>query len=184
MHGIDAGLLCGMAASTHALWSGVAACSQSVVISSSIRSVRPWSPRRRTPPVRRAQAPGNVGDPLIALHPLYLAVGSTLEATTAYRDWLELGGVHQELADIRRCIVQRHAAGDLRFQVMVEKTLDRTTFHTRGRRPSPRGAQMPPPPVRSLVSRSACHERSFSVNTVRSREGRGRNGPGRNTTSI
>ncbi|MDQ3286675.1 MAG: transposase [Pseudomonadota bacterium] len=84
---------------------------------------------------------GTACDPLISLHPLYLALGSTIDArATAYREWLDLGVSHEELADIRRYIGQQRALGDPRFQAMVEKTLNRTAVYRPGGRPKATGA--------------------------------------------
>jgi putative transposase len=48
---------------------------------------------------------GTACDPLIALHPLYLALGATIEArAAAYREWLDSGVSPEELVDIRRYI--------------------------------------------------------------------------------
>lgn len=79
---------------------------------------------------------GTACDPLITPHPLYLALGSTIEARAlAYRQWLEAGVAQEELAEIRRYIAQQRALGDDRFQMMVEKTLNRTAVYRPGGRP-------------------------------------------------
>lgn len=79
---------------------------------------------------------GTARDPLITPHPLYLALGSTMEARTqAYRRWLAAGIGAQELDDIRRYIAQQRVLGDLRFQAMVEKTLNQPVAYRPGGRP-------------------------------------------------
>ena len=63
---------------------------------------------------------GQACDPLITLHPLYLALGSTPdERHEAYRMWLQAGVAD----DDRQHVNQERAFGDERFQRMVEKTL-------------------------------------------------------------
>jgi putative transposase len=75
-------------------------------------------------------------DPLITLHPTYLALGTTAETRAAtYREWLDAGISDDELAKIRRYISQQRALGDSRFQDMVEKTLNRAAAYRPGGRP-------------------------------------------------
>lgn len=78
---------------------------------------------------------GTTQDPLITPHPVYLALGSTMESRAAnYREWLDAGVGDEELAQIRRYVSQQRALGDARFQAMVEETLNRTAgFRPRGR---------------------------------------------------
>lgn len=79
---------------------------------------------------------GTARDPLITPHPLYLALGSTREARTqAYRHWLAAGIGARELDDIRRYIAQQRVLGDVRFQAMVEKTLNQPAAYRPGGRP-------------------------------------------------
>lgn len=74
-------------------------------------------------------------DPLITPHPLYLALGSNAEErSAAYRQWLQEGIGDDDLARIRQHIAQERALGDERFQLMVEKTLNRpASCRSRGR---------------------------------------------------
>lgn len=79
---------------------------------------------------------GKACDPLITPHPLYLELGSTIEArAVAYREWLEAGVDNEELTTIRRYLAQQRALGDNRFQAMVEKTLNLTAGYRPGGRP-------------------------------------------------
>lgn len=79
---------------------------------------------------------GTARDPLITPHPLYVALGPTIEARAlAYRHWIEGGVSPEELADVRRYMSQQRALGDQRFQAMVEKTLNRPAVYRPGGRP-------------------------------------------------
>lgn len=78
---------------------------------------------------------GLASDPLITLHPIYLALGSTPdERSRAYRMWLQEGIADDDLVRIRQHVNQERALGDERFRHMVEKTLGRpATCRPRGR---------------------------------------------------
>ncbi|MGY3040948.1 hypothetical protein ACVWWQ_002579 [Rhodanobacter sp. TND4EL1] len=69
---------------------------------------------------------GQASDPLITLHPLYLALGSAPdERCKADRAWPEQGVTDDDIARIRQHVHQERALGDDRVQRMVEKTLGR-----------------------------------------------------------
>lgn len=69
---------------------------------------------------------GLTHDRLITPHPLYLALGATAEERTAvYRKWLQQGICDDDRDRIRQHMAQERALGDERFQIMVEKTLNR-----------------------------------------------------------
>lgn len=69
---------------------------------------------------------GRVRDPLVAPHPIYLALGAdTATRATAYRQWLQHGISDDDLAAIRRHLAQERALGDQRFQRLVERALNR-----------------------------------------------------------
>ena len=74
-------------------------------------------------------------DPLISPHALYLALGADIQQrAAAYRQWLEAGIDSDTLSVIRRHLAQERALGDERFQIMVEKTLNRpVACRSRGR---------------------------------------------------
>ncbi|WP_460733207.1 transposase [Lysobacter tyrosinilyticus] len=78
---------------------------------------------------------GTARDPLITLHPAYLALGSRpTERHTAYGLWLRAGISDEEVASIRRHLAQERALGDERFEHMVEKALNRhVAVRARGR---------------------------------------------------
>lgn len=60
---------------------------------------------------------GTVCDPLITPHPLYLALGSTIDMRAmAYRQWLEAGAGQEELVDIGRYIAQKRAMATIGFK--------------------------------------------------------------------
>ncbi len=65
-------------------------------------------------------------DPVVTPHASFLALGRD-DATRAmaYRQWLEQGVSEDDLATIRDHLQQERALGDLRFQLMVEKALNR-----------------------------------------------------------
>ena len=85
---------------------------------------------------------GKAHDPLLTLHPLYLALGvQPVQRQTAYARWLRAGVGDEELMVLRQYIAQERALGDPRFQAMVEKALNRpASCRARGR---PRGAPAP-----------------------------------------
>ncbi|WP_202842379.1 hypothetical protein [Luteimonas saliphila] len=65
-------------------------------------------------------------DPLIAPHPVYLALGADpASRATACRTWLQAPPEAEEVARIRAYMTQEKALGAPRFQAMVEKALDR-----------------------------------------------------------
>lgn len=74
-------------------------------------------------------------DPVVALHPAYIALGdNTRERSAAYLQWLRLGIPDDELRELRAYIAQERALGCPRFQAMVAKTLNRPAEHRlRGR---------------------------------------------------
>lgn len=82
----------------------------------------------------RAQADG-ADDPLLTLHPLYLALGADSgERCAGYRAWLHATLDTDELARIRAYVQQERALGQPRFQAMVAKALNRTPqIRPRGR---------------------------------------------------
>lgn len=81
-------------------------------------------------PVRAAQ------DPLITLHPLYLALGpDPAHRGSVYREWLHAPLQPDEITRIRHHMAQERALGDARFQAMVEKALNRPAGITSRGRP-------------------------------------------------
>lgn len=76
-------------------------------------------------------------DPLVTLHPLYLAMGSDpIERAYAYQQWLDAGIAPDDLQHLRAYASQERALGDDRFQRMVETTLGRpAAIRPRGRPP-------------------------------------------------
>ncbi|MCX7513176.1 transposase [Frateuria hangzhouensis] len=74
-------------------------------------------------------------DPLVTLHPLYLALGRDIgERADAYRAWLNAGTSSDDLQRIRAYVQRERALGDERFQRMVETTLGRPAIsRPRGR---------------------------------------------------
>jgi putative transposase len=74
-------------------------------------------------------------DPLITLHPLYLALGpDPARRGSVYREWLHAPLHPDEITRIRHHTAQERALGDARFQAMVEKALNRPAgIRTRGR---------------------------------------------------
>lgn len=76
-------------------------------------------------------------DPLLSPHPVYLALAADRIARgEAWRSWLHAPLVPDELARIRAYMSQEKALGDLRFQTMVEKALNRpVAVRARGRPP-------------------------------------------------
>ena len=83
---------------------------------------------------------GTASDPLITLHPGYLALGASApERAAAYRQWLHAPLDEDELTRIRAYMRQEKALGDPRFQAMVAKALNRPVeLRASGR---PRGAK-------------------------------------------
>ena len=81
---------------------------------------------------------GHLGipDPLLTLHPVYLATAATpVQRSAQHRAWLG-EAIHDEtLANIRRYIAQERAFGNPRFQQMVEKTLGQHASYRPGGRP-------------------------------------------------
>lgn len=72
---------------------------------------------------------GLTQDPLVTLHPSYLALGAN-----AYREWLQAALDADETDRIRLFLAQERALGHPRFQAMVERTLNRpANVATRGR---------------------------------------------------
>ena len=78
---------------------------------------------------------GTACDPLISLHPAYLALGAEPAARhAAYGHWLRAGISEDDIAVIRRYLAQERVLGDERFQRMVENTLNRpVACRSRGR---------------------------------------------------
>ncbi len=69
---------------------------------------------------------GRACDPLLTLHPLYLALGcDPSQRAKAYDAWLRAGVGDDDLADVRRYIAQERALGDAPFQRMVERAFNR-----------------------------------------------------------
>lgn len=70
---------------------------------------------------------GRTHDPLLTLHPTYLALAMDANGRAAiYRQWLRSGTNHNETAAIRQHLAQERALGDPRFQKMVERALNRS----------------------------------------------------------
>jgi len=78
---------------------------------------------------------GRTCDPLITLHPTYLALGAEIvERARVYEQWLRAGISDDDLTAIRWHLAQERALGDARFQRMLEKTLNRpVACRARGR---------------------------------------------------
>lgn len=78
---------------------------------------------------------GQTHDPMITLHPAYLALAADpASRASAYRAWLHAPIDPDEVARIRNYIAQEKALGDRRFQSMVAKALDRPAdLRPRGR---------------------------------------------------
>ncbi len=72
---------------------------------------------------------------MLTPHPMYLALGENADLpAAASRSWLHAPLQADELAAICRHLEQEKALGNPRFQVMVEKALNRTaTVRPRGR---------------------------------------------------
>lgn len=69
---------------------------------------------------------GLAHEPMLAFHPVYLALGTDPAVrAAAYRQWLVQGIDPEDAQMIRSHMQQERALGDPRFQVMVEKTLHR-----------------------------------------------------------
>jgi putative transposase len=69
---------------------------------------------------------GLAADKLVTPHPVYLALGETqTDRALAYREWLQAGISDEDLHAVRMHLRQERALGDLRFQAMVERTLNR-----------------------------------------------------------
>lgn len=85
---------------------------------------------------------GLAQDPLLVPHPVYLGLGlDRSRRADAYRDWLHGPLDPDDLARIRAYMAQEKALGDLRFQSMVEKALNRTVAVTPRGRPRRRTEQ-------------------------------------------
>lgn len=81
---------------------------------------------------------GQARDPLVAPHPLYLAMGhDPAERALAYGRWLRAGIAPAELRHLRAYAGQERALGDERFQHMVETTLGRPVAYRKRGRPWP-----------------------------------------------
>ncbi|MBS0211734.1 MAG: transposase [Proteobacteria bacterium] len=80
---------------------------------------------------------GACKDPLVTPHPAYLgAISDPDLRALSHRQWLQEGISEDDLAAIRAHMQQERALGSLRFQSMVEKTLNRpATVRPRGRPP-------------------------------------------------
>lgn len=78
---------------------------------------------------------GQAHDPLITVHPTYLALGTdTSERAAAYRRWLYTPIASDEIERIRCHAAQERALGNPRFQAMVERALNRPVLtRPRGR---------------------------------------------------
>ena len=74
-------------------------------------------------------------DPLVTPHATFVAMGNDRKSrAVAYKTWLHEGIDESQIAAIRLHLAQERALGDWRFQVMVEKTLNRpVTVRARGR---------------------------------------------------
>jgi putative transposase len=69
---------------------------------------------------------GKACDPLITLHPLYLALApDPVDRHKTYGEWLRAGIDANDVASIRRHLGQERVLGDEWFQRMVEKALNR-----------------------------------------------------------
>ncbi|MBS0211735.1 MAG: hypothetical protein JSR26_00960 [Proteobacteria bacterium] len=77
-------------------------------------------------------------DPLVTSHPAYLgAISDPDLRALSHRQWLQEGISEGDLMAIRTHMQQERALGSLRFQSMVEKTLNRpATVRPRGRPPT------------------------------------------------
>ncbi len=70
---------------------------------------------------------GTRADPLVTPHPSFLAMARTQEERrAAYRHHLRDGVNEEDITAIRAHLQQERALGNLRFQAMVAKTLNRT----------------------------------------------------------
>lgn len=78
---------------------------------------------------------GMAQDPLLTPHPAYIKLGHDHTRRAAvYREWLHAPLHPDELARIRAYMAQEKALGDVRFQAMVEKALNRpAAIRPRGR---------------------------------------------------
>lgn len=78
---------------------------------------------------------GHVHEPMLTFQPVYLALGTDLATrAAAYGQWLIEGVDPENAQTIRAHLQQERALGDLRFQAMVEKTLNRpVALRARGR---------------------------------------------------
>ena len=77
-------------------------------------------------------------DGLLRPHPLWLGLGANaIDRAAAWRRWLDAGTDAGTLESIRRHLEQGRALGDLRFQRMAERTLNRpVVLRPRGRPPA------------------------------------------------
>lgn len=78
---------------------------------------------------------GVIHDPMLTLHPVYLAMAADpAQRGTFYREWLQQGMGEEDLTAIRSHLQQERALGNPRFQAMVAKTLNRpVSVRSRGR---------------------------------------------------
>ena len=78
---------------------------------------------------------GMANDPLLTRHPVYMGLGDDPDSRAAvYRSWLRSAMDDEALASVRRHLAQERVLGDLRFQAMVEKALNRPVIcRPRGR---------------------------------------------------
>ena len=62
---------------------------------------------------------------MLTPHPVYLALGhDAATRASAYTAWLRAGSDEEDLAAVRAHLDQERALGDVRFQQMVERTLN------------------------------------------------------------
>ena len=86
---------------------------------------------------------GTAHDPLLTLHPLYLALGAdTQQRGAAYRAWLSAALDDDELTRIRAYMRQEKALGGPRFHQMLGKALNRPVELRANGRPRKKQAQL------------------------------------------